>query len=394
MREPPQDAIGGMTAWLLSPDTRSLAAEELLAALADRLATNGVPVWRAVTSVPTKHPEVYVRNIRWVAGQGSEVFVRHHSLTATPMYTESPVAAIHGGTSMIRCRLAGAGADLRYNVCRALADQGGTDYVVWRLDLGDCEIAYISWATQREGGFTDEDLVTLEALNAPFALRLELEAANYTTRSLLEVYLGHNAALRVLAGAFRRGGGESIRAVIWFCDMRGFTSIADRMPASDVVETLDKFFEAVAGPIASYGGEILKFIGDAVLAIFPVEQQETERVCENAIAAATAASSLVDALNDARAPEAPIGFGIALHLGDVMYGNIGAQNRLDFTVIGAAVNEACRVEALSKSLGARLLMTRTFVDAWGGRAASAGTHTLRGVAVPQELFRLPRDEAG
>jgi adenylate cyclase len=277
-------------------------------------------------------------------------------------------------------------------VCYALAEQGGTDYVVWRLDLGDCEIGYISWASRREGGFRDEDLAVLEALNPPFALRLELEAANYTMRSLLDVYLGQNAAARVLAGSFKRGAGESIRAVIWFCDMRGFTSLADRMPAADVVETLDRFFEAVAGPIASYGGEILKFIGDAALAIFPVEHHRTQEVCENAIAAATAAVSLVDELNETRAPEAPIGFGIALHLGDVMYGNIGAQNRLDFTVIGAAVNEVCRVEALSKSLDAPLLMTRVFVDAWGGRSVSAGTHTLRGVAEPQELFTLPRDE--
>jgi adenylate cyclase len=208
-------------------------------------------------------------------------------------------------------------------------------------------------------------------------------------RSLLDVYLGHNAARRVLAGAFRRGGGETIRAAIWSCDLRGFTSMADRLPAAEVVATLDRYFETVCAPIAEGGGEVLKLIGDAVLAIFPISPAAGDEAaaCRRALAAAKGAIEGIRRWNEAR--EEPIGVGVALHLGEVTYGNIGAQRRLDFTVIGAAVNEVCRVEPLCKELGRSLLVTDAFAAQVACRDLVAlGTRALRGVAEPRALFGI------
>jgi adenylate cyclase len=372
--------------WLIDVSSRALPVEELIAGVSERLLANGVPLWRTTTSVLTKHPELFVRNIEWIAGEGATIAQRWHHMVEQRVFLDSPVHAIRQGASQIRCRLSGPDADLRYPICRDLAAQGATEYFALPIEFGDGQRTFVSWATKCEGGFTDADLDALSAVKDVLALRLELESHRFTTRSLLEVYLGQNAATRVLNGAFKRGHGESIRAAIWFCDMRGFTALADRAPASEVVATLDRFFECVAGPIGARGGEILKFIGDAVLAIFPV-QGDASGVCADALAAAEDALTAIDRMNEDRDPK--IGLGIALHLGDVMYGNIGASNRLDFTVIGAAVNEVTRVESMCRPLGARLLLTSAFVYSWrGSTAQSLGKHVLKGVSEPQEIFTL------
>ena len=224
------------------------------------------------------------------------------------------------------------------------------------------------------------------------SLIIELASLRFATRSLLETYLGSNAARHVLAGAFRRGGGERINAVIWTCDLRGFTSLVDRTPIDDVLETLNRFFEVVADPIADQGGEVLKFIGDAVLGIFPCEPGGQEQACTRALSAATTAFASLATVNQALAAagRAPLHFGVALHVGEVTYGNVGATGRLDFTVIGKAVNEVTRVEALCKRLQRQLLLTADFARASGrDDLISLGRHELRGVSEPAELFTVP-----
>lgn len=388
----PGSTLDPLAVWLLGSGSRGLGCEELLAQLASKVGEHGIDVWRIVVSIPTAHPEVYVRNIEWSKRTGSLVRLRRRDVVETLGYLLSPVADIHKGSGPIRCRLEGL-TEFPYPICKEVAEQGGTDYIALPLVFSDGRRSFVSWATDRAGGFRDEDIAMLEEMVPYLALRFELESAYFTMRCLLEVYLGGNAAERVMAGAFRRGEGESIRAAIWFCDMRNFTVMADTRPAVEVVATLDRFFEAVAGPIRSHGGEILKFIGDAVLAIFPVREDGAEVVCRNALAAAENAVTAISAMNaesggeDGNAP--PIALGIALHLGDVMYGNIGAEDRLDFTVIGAAVNEVCRVESLCKTVDAPLLMTKSFAEACGdARSTSVGMHALKGVHEPQEIFTL------
>lgn len=378
--------------WLLRRE-EATTPEVLIAELCARLEAIGFPVWRAATSLRTLHPELFVTNVVWQRGVGTRTSARHHDITESPGYRVSPVAVIHGGVDRIRQRLDVPPETLPYPLLVDFARQGGTDYVIEALTLADGRRSFVSFTTDHPGGFAPEHLDALAAIRPALNLRLELESAYLATRSLLEVYLGPNAARRVLAGAFKRGGGESIRAAIWFCDLRGFTELGDRLHVEEVVELLDRYFEHVAGPVNDAGGEVLKFIGDAMLAILPVDDAGPAEPCARARAAAEAALAGLEALNRELAAEGRpcLGVGIALHLGEVMYGNIGARGRLDFTVIGAPVNEACRVESLCKPLGTPLLCTAAFAAAVPSAAlVSLGAHALKGVRDPVEVFTLRR----
>jgi len=381
-----------LTAWLLEPESRDLPAEDLVDALGHRLVEAGVPVAWASTSVHTLHPEVTCRRIRWRRDGGAQSSAHAHSLLASNVYADSPIAPIlEEGVDHIRCRLTGPDAALEYPICRDLAGEGLTDYLAQLLRYGGGRRSFISWATDADGGFSDAHLQVLDGIRPLLALRFELESSDFAKRSLLEVYLGGNAAARVMEGAVRRGEGRVIRAAIWYCDLRGFTAMSDRLPPQRVVETLDRYFEAVSYPVVALGGEILKFIGDAMLAIFPVGAEGPGAACELALRAAREAVTSMSRLNDERSAkgESLLGIGVALHLGDVMYGNIGGRERLDFTVIGATVNEVCRVEPLCKPLAVPLLLTQTLAERCPeAEVVSLGRHELRGVGEPQEIFTL------
>jgi adenylate cyclase len=369
--------------WLIDPATRGLSVEDGLTKVSERLDALGLALSRVRISVPTLHPETFVRRVTWTPEDGSVLFLPTHALVGTPAYLDSPVAVIHAGGDAIRCKLVGPDADLRWPICREHAAEGCTEYACLPLVLGDGQRTFISLMTKRDGGFPDVAYDQVIALLPHIAAWIELKATQLASRGLLEVYLGKKAAARVLAGEVRRGTGAATHAAIWTCDLRGFTSLSDTMPAAEVVGTLDRYFEAVAGPIEDHGGEVLKFIGDAVLAIFPVIDGARADACTRALRAATAA------LDGMRAQLPQLGLGIALHIGEVMFGNIGARRRLDFTVIGAAVNEACRMEQLCKTLGAPLIVSAPFAAELGGAGlVSLGEHALRGVGRPQELFTI------
>ena len=234
----------------------------------------------------------------------------------------------------------------------------------------------------------------------PMLARLaEVHALRRTAKTVLQTYLGRQTGERVLEGLIHRGDGQEIHAVIWLCDLRGSTRLADTMPRQAFLDLLNEYFECMAGAVMSHDGEVLKFIGDALLAIFPIgaasEHPETcsrhQRASVAALAAAREAMQRMDALNQARRDrgEPPLAFGIALHLGDVMYGNIGAPGRLDFTVIGPAANEAARLEAMCKTLGRPIIISSQFARVLPEPLVSLGFHALRGVHEPNELFTLP-----
>jgi len=367
--------------WLIEPATRGLAVEDALTQLVEQWNARGLALTRARLSIPTLHPAIYVQRLTWTREHGARLFLPQHEIVHTPGFLDSPVPLIQAGSGPIRCKLDGPDADLRWEICRDLAAAGNTEYACLPLILGDGRRSYCSFATDRPGGFVDAALDEVIALLPDLSAWLELKAAQLAHRGLLEVYLGKSAAARVLTGEVRRGTGAAIHAAIWTCDLRGFTALSDAVPAPEVVATLDRYFEAVAGPIDDHGGEVLKFIGDAVLAIFPVGDGSRADACGRALRAAAAAL-------DAMATHLPaLGLGIALHVGEVMFGNIGARQRLDFTVIGAAVNEACRMESMCKALGVPLIVSARFAAELGGAGlASLGEHALRGVARPQELF--------
>jgi len=217
-------------------------------------------------------------------------------------------------------------------------------------------------------------------------------AGHTIAAGLLAAYLGADAGRRVHAGAIERGSVESIRAVLWYADIRGFTTMADTTPGAVVVEVLDEIFETLTASLRSRGGQVLKFLGDGMLAIFPFEDATREQTCRRALDAAAEAMRAVDQLQAARRavdrPAAAVD--LALHLGEVLYGNVGAVDRLDFTVIGPAVNEAARIEALCEPLGRKVLVSAELAAAVGDRCRlePLGRHTLRGVREAREIYGL------
>ena len=376
-----------LAAWLTSLECRALEGRALIEALIPAFHRAGLEFERFSISIHTRHPELWVQNFMWSEAEGLSLALRDSSLRRHPRYLDSPVAQVYAGKDEVRVQLPEQAA--HYPVTQELSEQGYRDYLC--LALPARQRSFVSFATRKVGGFGETTLAELRALVPLLALRMELASERTATSSLLRTYLGPNAARHVLAGRFRRGEGQPIEAVIWSCDLRGFTSLVDSTEIGEVLRTLDAYFECVADPIAAQGGEVLKFIGDAVLGIFTGPMHEA---CSAALHAAQEAFAALETLNEARAErgQAPLRFGVALHRGVVTYGNIGAHERLDFTVIGPAVNEVTRVESLCKQLDCSLLLTAAFARACAPpqreQLRSLGQHPLRGVAEPVELFTL------
>lgn len=376
--------VVGIRRWLASEEARRLDDVALVNGLAARL-SDVMPIGRLATTVRTMHPEVFVRSLIWTPADQTMLAEQPHDLIDSTMYLDSPIALIHAGTDRIRVRL-DTDDPIEFNICRQLRDEGATDYVVYRLPLYEHVSTFASFTTWQPGGFSDQHLEALESLLEVLSLRIALTSVLNAARSLLQTYLGTEASKRVLAGNFTRGGGELIDAVVWSCDMRGFTRMVDGHDIGEVITILDRYFEVVAAPIENNRGEVLKLIGDAILAVFPLSGSS-----HAASDALQAAQQALEAIAELRQPGGdPLQIGIALHVGSVLYGNIGASRRLDFTVIGRAVNEVCRVEAQCKNLGVPLLLTESFVERLGDAApvVSLGRHSLRGVSGQTELFTL------
>jgi adenylate cyclase len=255
------------------------------------------------------------------------------------------------------------------------------------VTFSDGQIHALTLATDRRGGFATEHLGQLHEVLPPLARLIEAHAMRATARTLLDTYLGVGTGGRVLDGLIRRGDGEVIPAVVWWADLRGSTALAERLPRERYLELLNRFFEATAGAAIEQGGEVLKFIGDAVLAIFPLRADP--EAAAHALQAAREALARIDLFNRAEAdPEAKLAVALALHLGDVNYGNIGIEGRLDFTVTGPAVNQVARLERLSKSLGKAVVASGAFAELVREQMAGLGSHDLRGFTAPVEVYTL------
>lgn len=361
-------------------------ADGFIASLNQRLLAAGISLARVAVFVRTLHPNVAGRAFFWRAEKPGEVETdeAEHDWMGSPQHLSSPVHAITQTGQAIRRRLADPDCVMDFPVLAELRAEGMTDYYAAPLPSMTGEKLLASYTTRRPGGFTDAELGALKRLLAPVARVAEVMAWRRKAQNILEAYLGAQAGEKVLAGQIRRGDGEDIHAVIWFCDLRDSTPLADSMTREAFLKLLNEFFECVLGPVLEHKGEVLRFIGDAALAIFPVGEN-TGEACQRALAAAQEAIRRMEALNERR--ERPLRFGIALHLGDVLYGNIGTPTRLEFTVIGAAANEAARIESLCKVLDRPLLLSAPVARHVAG-ARSLGEHRLRGVGDAIELFTL------
>lgn len=398
-RAPDQRPTGGtlddVRAWLLGPARRISETLELVDELCWRLVAAGMPLARVIVSLPTLHPQYLNTGYRWSRSLGrcDEALIAH-GMRDTAMFRNSPMHPVFERGETVRRRLAGPHARLDFPILEELAAEGMTDYIAMPLELSDGRRIATTIATDSPQGFTRAEFTALESLVPILAPLLEIRVVRGITRNLLDAYLGRETGRRVLAGEIIRGVGETIRAVVWFCDLRGFTRLSERLPGADVIQFLDAYFERAAGAIHRHDGEVLKFLGDGMIAIFPVPDIElAANAAHRALDAARAALVAVDGLagHPSLAGERPPRLCVSLHLGDVIYGNIGAPDRLDFTVIGPAVNLVTRVDQLTKPLGRRLLVTDDFARAYDGKLISLGVHPIRGLATPHEIFTVPED---
>jgi adenylate cyclase len=394
--------------WAVREGLRGADASELFDGYCQRLVIHGTPLWRAHSAMETLHPQWSGYGITWrrdlnaIApeqyAQGSMV---ESDWLASPFQHLIDRARGHEENPSMRRRLC-EGPDQRdFPVLVEFYAEGATDYIAYLFVFGEggdrshgTGVVY-SFATDRKGGFSDDDTTLVQATLPALSLAMKAHAGHIIASGLLETYLGQDAGRRVHAGSVMRGSVDKLQAVLWYADIRGFTPISDSAPGPVIVELLNDVFEVLTASLRERGGQVLKFIGDGMLATFPFEDADRAETCRRALDAATEATRSIDALNAARAQQgAPVAaVDLALHLGDVLYGNVGATDRLDFTVIGPAINEVARIEALCEPLGRAILASAEFVAAAresSERLEPLGRHALRGVRLEKEIFAVDR----
>jgi adenylate cyclase len=382
--------------WLLDEAVRVSDLIALFEMFVWRLVAAGVPLDRASLHTGTLHPQLIGFAWNWNIADGlvDEVKVGEATL-ATDAYRRSPLAAVFETGTAITIDTMEADASARFGLTADLLELGITQYIAFPMGgAGYHNVTTI--ATRQPGGFTAQQRDTLERLLRLLALHVERHIAMRIASNVVDTYLGTLAGARVLEGSIKRGAGTRIDAVIWASDLRGFTDLSDRLEPAHMLTVLNAYFEAMTGSILAHGGEVLKYMGDGLLSVFPHESDYAYgNAAEAAVTAALAAETAVALLNDAPPPELaaiegwrPLRSGIGLHEGDVFFGNIGAPERLDFTVIGRAVNGASRVEGMTKQLGHAIVMTAPVAARLAHRPKSLGRHTLRGMAEPIEIFGL------
>ncbi|KQT83633.1 adenylate cyclase [Methylobacterium sp. Leaf465] len=389
---------GEMLDWLLAGTRGERFLDDIFVAFCRRLREAGIPVARGTIHLRTHHPLWLGTRILWRTGLEAAALQNfEYGIVETDQFKLSPAAEIFNGAERVRKRLEEpAQPATDYGIYRDLRAEGLTDYVAWPLHytLGKSHI--VTFSADRPGGFAPDDLDLLASLLPALSVVTEVRHKNRLTRLLLDTYVGPHASEMILNGATRRGSGVTVEAAIMVIDLRGFTEISELWPRDDVIALLNDYFDAISLPIERHGGEILKFMGDGLLAIFHLD---TPAACTAAQSAALEARAAMRALNAARAERGQprLGYGIGVNVGAVMYGNIGSRSRLDFTIIGPAVNVAARLESLTKVLDVSVLFSGAFAarSSDGHQLVPLGTFPLRGVGDPLEVLAFPDDaEAG
>ena len=384
--------------WLIAETRSKRFLDTIFVEFCSKLRASGIPLARATLHLQILHPQWFGARLLWWPGQEEadwQTFAHETTGLASEAFLNSPMKAIRDGADQVRRRLERPGEVFDFPICTELAAAGLTDYVAWPLDFTLDKRHVMTIASDRPGGFADDELDHVLGLLPLLALVLEIRFKNRLARTLLETYVGPHASDEILRGSITRGSGATVNAVILICDLRGFTAISELWPRDDVIALLNEYFDAMSEPVERHDGEILKFIGDGMLAIFPLDRPDASR---HAFAAATEARDAMAALNASRVARGleRLGYGLGVHIGDVMYGNIGSRARLDFTVIGPAVNIAARLESLTKVTGRRVLFSGAFVAALEFETGleALGAFPLRGVGEPIEVYAFPEPAVG
>jgi adenylate cyclase len=382
--------MANIEGWIIEQGLRGTDVGSLLSGFAERLTAEGMPLVRAYLALPTVNPTIRVYTHVWTRSTGMIVEGVSHDRNALA-FEESPFAYMMR-TEQTSCHWLVDDPEVRqFAVFDDVRREGGTDYLARLFSFEntsapDLRGIGISFSSSRREGFRSEDVARIDALLPLLGLAAYRMTLFDLTVGMLDTYVGLSAGRRVLSGEIRRGFGTTMTAALLFADLRGFTSLADTA-GLDLIARLDRHLEAMADPVAEQGGEVLKFLGDGVLAAFPItEERSRESACAAAIQAARTALERNDVVNRVYTGETALGLDVALHCGDVFYGNIGAAGRLDFTVIGPAVNEVSRMEAICNNLDCSVILSESVASVSPVPVRSLGRHRLRGIAAERELF--------
>jgi adenylate cyclase len=334
------------------------------------------------------------RRFLWTAASGVTTSEALFDVVETDEYRASPFAVVYQTKKPLHHRFVTDGCpDIA--VLQELIADGATDYVAFPLRFSDGTTHVATWSTRQPAGFTPDQFAALEQVIAPLARVAEIRAFRRTAGNLIDTYVGHQTGERILAGKIRRGHVETLRAAIWLSDMRGFTATAERLPPQALVDLLNQYFDCQVPAIARHGGEVLKFMGDGLLAIFPLaaDGSDMAQVCARALAGAREAAARVADLGSRRVAmrDSAIRFGLALHVGQVMYGNIGGGSRLDFTCVGPAVNLAARLEKLTARLQRTVIASAEFAAQLPQQFITVGEFAVAGFAASQTVFGLTEE---
>lgn len=391
--------VQSLSNWLIEQAFGDPDVVDVFVGLCERLRELGIRIDRANLAWPTLHPLFQAESVTWNPESSAVLETHAHGTIPSGDWKSSPLRfVVEGNIEMLRRRLVGPDAQADFPILQRLADEGMTDYVLFATrftiprDSGDGEKGgvLVSWATKAPDGFTDQEIVTLKRLQGRLAIASKTMVLSRVTRNIAETYLGRIAARRVLSGQIRRGDGEAIEAVVWYSDLRNSTVLSETMPEDRYMGLLNRYFECAAGAALANGGEVLDFIGDAVLAIFPQKQGGTadaaQRACQAVVEADTRRRLIL-----ADEPDLPLDFGIGIDHGRLMFGNIGVPERLTFSVIGPTVNQVARIEKYTKDMGVLALATPDIANAAPQYWRPAGAHTLAGLSAPVNLYAWNAD---
>ena len=378
-----------VASWLFGEGRRVNDPVKLIEGLARQLDLAGARIDRLAFVCRTLHPQFMGWNVRWTRQHGVRRGSVEHSVRASDAFIGSPVAYVQEHRQPYRLHVTPQAEEGEHSLVPDLRHDGITDYAALPMPFGRELINVLTVATADPAGFTEADLerlATLANLVSPF---VEIIAVRRTTLGLLDTFVGPRISERIFQGQVKRGDGDRIDAAFWYSDLRGFTNLSETLPTADLLHLLYDFFEFCAAAAAARGGEILQFIGDAILIVFEIGKAGTrEQVCEAALDAAIDAFDSVAVANHRRhrAGQAEIRFGLGLHVGTVTHANVGAPGRLAFNVVGPAVNMTARIQSMTKELGEPLLLSAEFAGLVKRPLHSVGCHDLRGMASVQELF--------
>jgi adenylate cyclase len=378
---------GAIVEWLADEALQDSEPAPLCNELCQRLRGVGIPVVRFQAGFRVLHPLYDASTLNWTADKGVVVEHFRPEQSGGDQFRRGPLGHIlTHRLPVLRRRLTGDTALLDFDVLDELRAMGGTDYLAFRVGfdrVGETGII-CSWLADRESGFTDGEIVQLQRVTRELGIALKSKIERNVAQNIAHAYLGKRAGQAVLNGSIRRGDGEKITAALWYSDLRRSTELSDRLSAEAFLDLLGRYFEMTAASVLDHGGEVVSLIGDAVLGLFRIEGA-AEGACGRALAAANEARRRLSLPSPAEA-DTVFDFGISLHLGEVIYGNVGVPERLQFTLVGSAVNEVVRVQDLTKTLGHPVLATGPFADAVACPWQPLGEHSLRGLDKPMPIL--------